>query len=209
MDTLMAKTSPAEVIDAYRQRQGRKSLFTFADISKALLVLFILASLGYVLLTGGPDLPTVVELKTNTPTLTPSITLTPTQTATITSTPTETSLPGDQCDCPEPQIVVVTATFSAIEKTQAPLPTASATTAIVFSPTVTLPPTQTSTATTTLTFTPSATAIATQVVYIVQNGDTLGGIALRFGVTVEAIQAINNLDTTLIYVGQVLQIPKP
>ena len=40
----MAKTDPANVIDAYRRRQGRKSLFTFADVSKALLLLFILAS---------------------------------------------------------------------------------------------------------------------------------------------------------------------
>jgi len=205
----MAKNSPAEVIDAYRQRQESKSLFTFADISKALLVLIILASSAYVLLTGGPELPTVVELKTNTATLMPSITPTPTQTATITATTTETSLPGDQCDCPEPQIVVVTATFSAIEETQASLPTASETAALVFSPMATLPPSQTPTATTTLTFTPSATATATQVVYTVQNGDTLGGIALRFGVTVEAIQAINNMDTTLIYVGQLLQIPNP
>ena len=82
----MAKTNPANVIEAYRRRQGRKSLFTFADVSKALLLLFILASSGYALFTGGPELPALVELKTNTPTYTPSITPTPTQTATITLT---------------------------------------------------------------------------------------------------------------------------
>lgn len=201
----MAKINPTEVIDAYRQRQARRSFFTFADISKALLVLFILASSVYVLLAGGPELPTIVELKTNTPTLTPSITPTPTQTATITSTPTETPNPDTQCDCSEPQIVVVTATFSVVEETQILPPTAT----IVLSPTATLSPTETYTATITPTFTPSATATATQIVYTVQNGDTLGGIALRFGVTVEAIQALNNLNSTIIVVGQTLQIPAP
>lgn len=205
----MAKIHPTEVIDAYRQRQARRSFFTFADISKALLALIILASSVYVLLTGGPELPTIIELKTNTPTSTPSITPTPTQTATITPMPTETPDPDTQCDCPEPQIVVVTATFSAVEETQAPPPTAFATATIVLSPTATLPPTETYTATITPTFTPSATATATQIVYTVQNGDTLGGIALRFGVTVEAIQALNNLNSTIIVVGQTLQIPAP
>ena len=44
--------------------------------------------------------------------------------------------------------------------------------------------------------------------YTVQGGDTLSDIALRFGVTVESIQELNNLDTTMIYVGQILQIPR-
>ena len=66
-----------------------------------------------------------------------------------------------------------------------------------------LPPTETPTPTA------SATSTSTQIIYTVQRGDTLGGIALKFGVTVEAIQTINNLDTTLIYEGQVLQIPRP
>jgi LysM repeat protein len=75
-------------------------------------------------------------------------------------------------------------------------------------PTETLPPTETSIPTEMLTPTPSVTATPTQTLYIVQTGDTLGGIALRFRVTVEAIQTFNNLDTTLIYVGQALQIPR-
>ena len=203
----MAKASPADVIDAYRRRQGRRSLFTFADISKALLLLIILAATVYALFTGGPELPALVELKTNTPTYTPSITPTPTQTATITLTPTETPDSSIQCDCPEPQILVVTATFSATDTQVAP--TATETAAIIFSPTATLPPSQTPTATETWTPTPSVTFTPTQVIYIVKRGDTLGGIALRFGITIEAIQAINNLNTTLIYEGQVLQIPSP
>jgi LysM repeat protein len=64
-------------------------------------------------------------------------------------------------------------------------------------------PTKTPTPTASITPTP------TQILYTVQNNDTLGGIALRFGVTVEAIQAANNLSGTMVYVGQILQIPKP
>jgi len=203
----MAKNTPADVIEAYRRRQGSRSRFTFGDISKALLLLFILASSGYVLFTGGPDLPPLVELKTNTPTFTPSITPTPTQTATITLTPSETPDPNNQCDCSEPQILVVTATFSATD-TQMVSPTVTNAIEVTFSPTVTLPPTQPPKPTATLSPTSSATSTPTQFLYIVQSNDTLGAIALRFGVTVESIQELNNLDTTMIYVGQILQIPR-
>jgi LysM repeat protein len=72
-----------------------------------------------------------------------------------------------------------------------------------------LPPAESPTPTETLIPTASFTPTPTQTIYTVQNGDTLGGIALRFGVTVEAIQTLNDLDSTLIYVGQVLQIPQP
>ena len=209
----MAKNSPADVIESYRKRQGRKSLFTFVDISKALLFLFILASTLYVAITGGPELPVLVDLKTNTPTYTPSITPTPTQTATVTLTPTETPEPGVQCDCPSPEVIIITATFS---PSDTPLPYPSPTDtpmALLFTatlesgetltPTITLPPSPSATPTV------SITPTSTQLTYTVQTGDTLGGIALRFGVTVEAIQTLNNLTSTMIFVGQVLQIPKP
>jgi LysM repeat protein len=200
----MAKSSPIDVIDAYRRRQERRFPFTFADISKALLFLIMLASSIYVGLTGGPKLPTLVELKTNTPTFTPSAS----PTVTITLPPTKTQNPGDQCNRSSPEIIVVTATIGAID-TPLPFPTATETATSAFTPSVTLPPTETSTPTETLTLTASATPTPTQVLYTVRIGDTLSGIALRFGVTVEAIQSLNNLDSTLIYVGQVLQIPRP
>lgn len=192
----MAKNSPTDVIDAYRRRQERRLPFTFADVSKALLFLIMLASSIYVLLTGGPKLPTLVEMKTNTPTFTPSIT------PTASSRPTETKNPDNQCNCSSAVIIVVTATIGATD-TPLPFPTATETATIAFTPSITLPPTET--------FTPtaSATPTPTQVLYTVRTGDTLSGIALRFGVTVEAIQSLNNLDSTLIYVGQVLQIPRP
>ncbi len=46
--------------------------------------------------------------------------------------------------------------------------------------------------------------------HVVTTGDAMLAIATRYGTTVEAIQALNNLDNpNLIYVGQVLRIPAP
>jgi LysM repeat protein len=43
---------------------------------------------------------------------------------------------------------------------------------------------------------------------VVQSGDTLAAIAVRFGTSVEAIQAANGIaDTDVILIGQVLVIP--
>jgi len=204
----MGKQSPAEVIESYRNRQERKSLFTFANISQVLLLLVIVASLSYVALTGGPEFPALVDLRTNTPTFTPSVTPTPTQTATITPTVTDTPEPKNQCDCPATVIVVITATISDTN-TSEPLPTIIETATTVFTPTTTFTPSDTPIPTITFTPTSSVTPTPTQIVYTVKTGDTLSGIAFRYGVTVEGIQALNNLDTTLIYVGQVLQIPRP
>jgi LysM repeat protein len=44
--------------------------------------------------------------------------------------------------------------------------------------------------------------------YTVEAGDSLSAIAERFGVTVEAIQAANNLEGTDIFVGDELIIPR-
>jgi LysM repeat protein len=44
--------------------------------------------------------------------------------------------------------------------------------------------------------------------YVVQQGDTLFKIALRFGITVAALQSANNVtDPNKVYPGQVLKIP--
>ena len=44
--------------------------------------------------------------------------------------------------------------------------------------------------------------------YVVQAGDTVSGLALRFGVSTWSIVAANNLtNPNLIYIGQVLIIP--
>ncbi|MCA9969572.1 MAG: LysM peptidoglycan-binding domain-containing protein, partial [Anaerolineales bacterium] len=45
--------------------------------------------------------------------------------------------------------------------------------------------------------------------YTVQSGDTLSALARRFGTTVQAIVAANNISNpNLIHVGQVLEIPE-
>jgi LysM repeat protein len=204
----MAHRSPAELIEAYRRRQTRRFPFTFGDLSKALLFLLILVSTAFISLTGGPELPTLIELKTNTPTFTPSITPTPSASATLTLTPTDTATPTgtpdpeNQCSCPSPEVLVVTATFEATD-TSLPLSATTETPTLTVLPASTLPAIESPTSTVTLAPTPI------HIVYTVQRGDTLGGIALRFGVTVEALQALNNMVSTVIYVGQVLQIPLP
>ncbi len=52
----------------------------------------------------------------------------------------------------------------------------------------------------------SPVACLTQV-YIIQRGDTLWRIGLQYGVTVAALQAANNLQSSLIFVAQPLIIP--
>ena len=72
-------------------------------------------------------------------------------------------------------------------------------------------PTPTPTATPpSATATPEATPspTPTPTTYVVQPGDTLGEIADRFGVDVEALAAANDItDPGLIYAGQTLVIP--
>ncbi len=79
------------------------------------------------------------------------------------------------------------------------------------SPTATRSPTPagpTATPTTTPTYTPiSYTPTPAHIVYTVEAGDTLGGIARRFNTTVEAIMELNNLSSDLINIGQELVIP--
>ncbi len=54
---------------------------------------------------------------------------------------------------------------------------------------------------------PIASPVFADATYVVQAGDNLFRISLRFGVTVAAIKAANGLTSTTIYVGQRLTIP--
>ena len=141
--------------------------------------------------------------------------------ATDTPTPTATSTPADT-DTPEPTAErarrsegsglddAPTATAT-LPPTETPTPTATST------PTAT----QTATATATPTATPAtlqatadgtATAVSAvfpdSVTHVVEEGDTVSELALRYGSTREAINQANDLDeANLIYVGQRLIIP--
>jgi LysM repeat protein len=68
-----------------------------------------------------------------------------------------------------------------------------------------LPPIVTTTPTTTTTTT---TVVPGDFLYVVQSGDTLGKIAERFSVTVNAIMERNGLDNDAIQAGQSLEIPE-
>lgn len=92
-------------------------------------------------------------------------------------------------------------------------PTATPTATV---PTATATPTPTGTvivptATPTTTPTPTATLPpGQQIIYVVRTGDTLYSIARHFGVTVQAILAVNNIpNPNCIYVGQRIVIPNP
>ncbi len=54
---------------------------------------------------------------------------------------------------------------------------------------------------------PTASVATATSIHIVQQGDTLGHIALRYGTTVSTIKHANNLTSDLVRVGQKLQIP--
>ncbi len=73
----------------------------------------------------------------------------------------------------------------------------------------TLPPRATDTFAPVSTSTVSVPQVGVSQSYIVQSGDTLFSLALRFGVTVENIQRANGLTDDNIYAGQQLIIPTP
>lgn len=96
--------------------------------------------------------------------------------------------------------------------TGAAQPTATVAPAITFTPAPTVPPTLTPTVVPTATPTPSPTATATvaptPVVYVIQAGDSLEGIAKKFGVSTDKIAQANHLsDPNNLAEGQKLTIP--
>ncbi len=86
--------------------------------------------------------------------------------------------------------------------------------AAVAAATVTSTRTVTGTATNTPTETMTVSPTATQTLeppfeYKVAAGDSCGGIAINFHVTVDSINQLNKIDCNLLSVGQVLKIPHP
>ena len=79
-------------------------------------------------------------------------------------------------------------------------------------PTATETPTVTPTATEVYTLTPSPTVTPLPPIdYTVKEGDTCGGIAYTFGVSVQSIIVMNNLDAACVTlrVGQAIKVPYP
>lgn len=57
---------------------------------------------------------------------------------------------------------------------------------------------------------PTATPVPVQTIYVVRTGDTLYSIAKKYGVVVEELARVNQIeDVNLIYIGEELIIPAP
>jgi LysM repeat protein len=178
----MRSKSPAEIIANYRRARERRFPFSWTDILMAAIVLAALILAGY-LLVQKPELPEFLKLNTLTPT--PECACAPTA-----APENPTALAATATNRPAP------ASTAAFTETPVPSPTFSAT----------APPTET--ATPTETPSPTATPITT-FDYTVQEGETLGTIADRFGFTVAEVMAVNPdlKDPSFIYVGQKIKIP--
>jgi len=58
-----------------------------------------------------------------------------------------------------------------------------------------------------VTTTPAPSGNDIPATYVVKSGDTLWGLAIKFGTSIIAIQGLNGLTSSFIYVGQTLKIP--
>lgn len=210
----MSKNSAQDVISSYRKRQQMGPF-----IGGALAV--ILAIVGILILvlwlTGG-NRPAISLFATKTPTATATFTPTPTtptatatMTATVTMTPTVTATAtpsgpfeyvvqeGENC------FDIATKFNADINVLISLNPAYGATCAIKPNDVLLIPlPDQELPTATSL---PTNLARGTKINYTVVLGDSLGGLAVRFNSTVEAIQAENKLEGIDIFAGQVLVIP--
>ncbi len=215
------KESPQKVIEAHRKRQMRQGTPIAVMIGAGILLIAGAAALIFWLL--GSNSP----FKDSTPT--PTVTLTPTMTSTATSLPTNTptitptSAPSET---PTPSITPtpsgpfeytiqqgdILSTIAARFGTDIPTilalnPSIDPATLIIYVGQKILIPAPN-------TLLPTATAVSTNVPpgtiisYTVVSGDTVGGIAVKFNSTVDAIVKENKLaNANDIFAGLILKIP--
>ena len=185
----------------------RKQLLILSGVAVVILVASVITGLT---LSRGGVLPTPTPTVTFTPTITLTPTVTPTPTETPVPLPTSTPIPpqsytvqsgdtlstiAEQFDLTTDELVAYNAGLSEMivegDAILIPPPTPTV------GPTPTLDPSQ-----------PTPT-YAPFIIHTVQSGETLSTIAEKYGVRVADIQAASNIEagTTMIQVGEVLQIP--
>lgn len=185
----------------------RKQLLILSGVAVVILVASVITGLT---LSRGGVLPTPTPTVTFTPTITLTPTVTPTPTETPVPLPTSTPIPpqsytvqsgdtlstiAEQFDLTADELVAYNAGLSEMivegDAILIPPPTPTV------GPTPTLDPSQ-----------PTPT-YAPFIIHTVQSGETLSTIAEKYGVRVADIQAASNIEagTTMIQVGEVLQIP--
>ncbi|GAB4544340.1 MAG: hypothetical protein Fur002_17440 [Anaerolineales bacterium] len=222
-------SSSSNVINSYRKRRQRSNQNAIYIIA-ALLVLGGIGALLYWLLSS-PNNPVSNLFATETPT--PTITFTPTATSTPTETPTATptftitptatfSAPFTYTVQDGDYIALIAEKFGlgddgvmkilslnpygGADAQGMPIGIDPATLNILPGQVITIP--HPGYVLPTATLIPADLPRGTKLEYVVQPGDTLGGIAARFNSTEEEIINVNKLDNpNAIFVGQTLTIP--
>jgi len=125
--------------------------------------------------------------------------------ATLTALPTNTPTP-DLAATVGAAIAATKAAQPTNTPTSTPIPTATLTP--TESPTPTDTPSPLETPGSTATYTPEPTVTPSQVIHVVQEGETLFEIAREYGMSVETLMVANNItDRGLVRVGQELTVP--
>lgn len=219
-------SSSSSVIASYRRHRGQRGPNIVYILAGALVLGGVIMLIVWLSGPGQP-LNTLFATDTPTPTITstPTNTSLPTETPTITPTPTETptitpSAPFNYTVQEGDSLAVIAERFglgddgiplilylNQFDPESAARPGIDPTTQIVYpglqiwipNPGLELP---------TATPIPSDLPRGTKIEYVVQNGDSLAGIASKFNSTVDEIIAENELaDPNAIYVGQLLVVP--
>lgn len=208
--TLTSQSTASKAVQPSRLPEITLSL----PLVLGLMILLLAIGAGVVYAVFELNQPAAVSqvLPTETPTTTPTITLTPTDTPTPTLEPTWTPLPTleyrvaalDTCLSIAFAFDISVQSLIVMNK----LPAACDT--LVIGQTLYIPqptPTASPQPTNTLNPTEQAEASCEKIEVIVQDTDSLSGIAINYGVTVQSIKDYNALQSDVIFSGQKLIVP--